>query len=261
MELNQIETKACNVLVTRPQQQANTLCKLIEQQGCNAIRFPTLQITVFDHPAIKQQLMLLNQYHWLIFISSNAVNFALRANNGKIEPFKQCSIAAIGKATEKALKIAGLSVKLIPALQFNTEGLLATPEMQAVAGQSCLIIRGKGGRETLANRLRIRGAQVDYMEVYLRERPVFFDTTVIHMIRQGKIDAITITSGNALKNLLSMIDREFQDILFLVPIIVVSKRLKGMAKKCGFKYIAVTQSPEDSAITESVLLSLGSSIN
>ncbi len=245
-----------NVLVTRPRHQADNLCQLIEQQGWNAIRFPTLQIVAVDKPAIKQQLTTLSQYDWLIFISANAVNFALSANNGKIEPFLDCYIAAVGKATEKTLKTAGLLVQLIPDTQFNTEGLLETAEMHNVNTKSCLIIRGQGGRETLANSLRDRGAEVDYMEVYIREKPTHVDTTAIQLLQSGKLTAITMNSGEALKNLLAIIDLELHQNLFLVPIIVISNRLKDIAKKTGFKYIAVAKSPDDSAITETLGLSI-----
>ena len=41
--------KKDNVLVTRPAHQADALCALIEKQGWNAIRFPTLDIVAVDN--------------------------------------------------------------------------------------------------------------------------------------------------------------------------------------------------------------------
>ena len=245
-----------NILVTRPRQQAENLCRMIEQQGWHAIRFPVLQIMAMNTAIVKQQLNSVKQYDWLIFISANAVNFALSANNGKIDVFLNSSIAAVGKATEKALKAAGLSVHLIPETQFNSEGLLATPEMNNISNKSCLIIRGKGGRETLADCLRRRGAQVDYMEVYRREKPEVYDRTVIQLLENGELNAMTMHSGEALKNLLAMIDSEWHKYLFLIPIIVISQRLKEIAKERGFKQIVVAKSPADAAIIEILGLSI-----
>lgn len=241
-----------NILVTRPAHQADTLCKLIEQQGWHSVRFPTLDIVAVDNNKIIQQLESLSQWDWLIFISTNAVNFALRANNGKIDAFKACSIAAVGKATKKALKLAGVSVDLLPDRQFNTEGLLATTEMMQVNGKGCLIVRGQGGRETLANSLRERGAKVDYMEVYSRVVPVADATYVMDMLKQGMLHAITITSGDALKNLVTMIGAELHNKLQVVPLIVISHRIKALAEEFGFKSIAVTENPGDRAIIETV---------
>ena len=252
-----METKKYNILVTRPEHQAETLCHLIEKQGWNAIRFPTLQIVGIDKKTIRLQLDALKQYQWLIFISANAVNFALKANNGKIDSFNNSTIAAVGKATKKALLTYGLPVDLVPDTHFNTEGLLATTEMNNVQGMSCLIVRGKGGRETLANRLRERGAKVKYMEVYTRIKPCQSDNIAMELLEQGKLHAITITSCEALLNLLVMFDKALHCMLQAVPLIVISNRIKKLAKKSGFTHIAVTEYPGDTAIVKTVITSLG----
>jgi len=245
-----------NILVTRPKHQAGGLCDLIEQQGWDAVRFPTLKIVAVKSNKIEQQIGTIEQYQWLIFISSNAVNFALKANGGKIEHFQKSLIAAVGKTTEKALSAAGLKVNLVPMLAFNTEGLLATEEMMHVKGRSCLIIRGDGGRETLAQCLRERGATVDYMEVYSREIPLDNKINVSQMLEQDKLDAITITSGDALKHLLIMVDNELHAKLTLIPLIVISERIKVLAEMYKFKRIAVTDAPNDAAIIKTVVMSL-----
>ena len=243
-----------NILVTRPAHQAELLSESIEQRGWNAIRFPTLEIVAINNKKTQQQLESLIQWHWLIFISQNAVNFAVNANNGRIDRFKHCSIAAVGKATEKALCTAGLSVDLLPNSQFNTEGLLATDQMNQVKRKNCLIIRGRGGREVLANGLRSRGAKVEYMEVYSREIPVYKDSTVATLLKQDKLHAITITSGDALKNLVSMTNTDLHNKLQAVPLIVISNRIRGLAEKIGFKTIAVTENSGDTAIIKAAVM-------
>lgn len=243
-----------NVLVTRPEHQAETLCALIEQQGGKAICFPTLQILPVENKKLSLQLETMGQPHWLIFVSANAVNFAFSANNGRIERFKNCSIAAVGKATAKALHLAGLTVDLIPDQCFDTEGLLATEEMQQIKGKNCLIIRGQGGRETLAECLLARGAKVEYMEVYSRAMPVTDSSVVQDMLRQGEVDMITITSGDALKNLVAMIGTELHDKLQTVPLIVISNRIRQLAEKIGFKTIVVTDTAGDTAMIETMVM-------
>ena len=245
-----------NVLVTRAEHQAEPLCQLIEQQGWNAIRFPTLEITAVDRQYLKQQLAMTDRYQWFIFISTNAVNFALKVNNGKIDFLQHGLIAAVGKSTEKALLSLGVKVDLVPEQRFNTEGLLATKEMQHVQGKSCLIIRGQGGREQLASCLRDRGAKVDYLEVYSRGIPVNNEGHVSRLLEQGLLDAITITSGDALKNLLVMINETLHEKLILVPLIVISERIKALAEKNKFKNIVVTDTPSDAAIIKTVVMSL-----
>lgn len=244
------------ILVTRPKHQAESLCSLIEEQGWNALRFPTLEIIALENKAIKQQLKAINQYQWLIFVSTNAVNFAVAENDGKIDCFKEVAIAAIGKATAKILQAIGLTVELLPKAGFNTEGLLATTEMNDVKGKACLIIRGQGGREVLADSLRERGAKVDYLEVYCRKRPDSTSLDLTDALQKGKLGAITITSGESLMNLLAMIDEALHDKLLAVPLIVISHRIKVLAEQQKFRQIVVSKNPGNTAIVEALTICL-----
>ncbi|MDD5632949.1 MAG: uroporphyrinogen-III synthase, partial [Methylococcales bacterium] len=162
------------VLVTRPAHQAENLSRLIEEQGGVAVRFPTLAIVALDDSSrIKSTLANLDKYQWLVFISANAVTmYGYYSDSDKMAKFKSARIAAIGKATAQALVLAGLPVDLAPEAGYNSEALLAMPQMQQMNGQRCLIVRGEGGRDELAVTLRSRGANVDYLDVYKRAVPV-----------------------------------------------------------------------------------------
>ncbi|MDQ7089787.1 MAG: uroporphyrinogen-III synthase [Methylococcales bacterium] len=245
-----------NILVTRPVPQANDLALLIEQQKGHAVIFPTLAIEPLkDVISVEKRLENIACYQWLVFISANAVNFAHQANKGKIENFKRLKIAAIGKATTKALKNKGLSVDLTPDSGFNSEALLKRPILHAIKGQRFLIIRGQGGRETLANTLKQRGAIVDYLEVYRRVKPKSTDDSeVVSLLNQKKLTAITITSGEALNNLIALLaGRIIETRLLEVPLIVISVRLKEMAIKLGFRDVLVSASPANTAIIKTVI--------
>ncbi|MEI8208632.1 MAG: uroporphyrinogen-III synthase [Methylococcales bacterium] len=248
--------KGAQVLVTRPVHQAENLSSLIEEQGGIAVRFPTLAIVpVDDASAIKHTLAQLDSYQWLVFISANAVTMhSNHSDNDKIKKFKSARVAAIGHATAKALVKAGWSVDLTAGSGFDSAALLAMPEWQQITGQRFLIIRGQGGREELATVLQSRGATVDYLAVYKRIVPDSDRSQVQSLLEQDKLDVITITSGEALQNLLVMLEKCFQERLFDIPLVVVSNRIGQIAAETGFKRIAVTHSPSDSAILETVLM-------
>jgi uroporphyrinogen-III synthase len=242
------------VLVTRPAHQAEHLASLIEQHGGSAIRFPTLAIMARDElDSIRQTLANLDAYQWLIFISANAVNFALKANDGKIDRNKTVRFAAVGQATAQAMISAGLVVDILPENGYNSEALLAMPALQQVDGQQCLIVRGEGGREQLATTLRSRGAKVNYLEVYKRIIPRIDSSPVVNLLVQQQLDVITITSAEALQNLSLMLGEAYHQRLSLIPLVVVSERIRGIAADMGFKRIAVTDSPIDTAILETVI--------
>ena len=246
--------KGAHILVTRPAHQAENLSLLIEGRGGVAVRFPALAIVALDDSGtIQNTLAHLDRYQWLIFISANAVTMhSYYSDDVRINEFESVRVAAIGKATAQALALVGLPVDLVPESGYNSEALLAMPEMQQMNGQNCLIVRGEGGREELANTLRSRGANVEYLDVYKRIIPDIDSSQVSLLIAQDKLDAITITSGEALQNLVIMLEEKYHQRLFKVALVVVSNRIRQIAADLGFKRIAVTQSPSDMAILETV---------
>ncbi|MGZ0077073.1 uroporphyrinogen-III synthase [Methylomonas sp. YC3] len=238
------------ILVTRPAAQAENLCHLIEQQGGVPIRFPTLEIVETQpDPQLLSQAVASD---WLIFTSSNAVDFAIKAFGGKMPALRKFKVAAVGAATANALQQAEWPVDCVPASAFNSEGLLAEPELHAVAGMRCVIVRGVGGREKLAESLRSRGAEASYLEVYSRQQPMADSTELRTDIAQGKLDAVTITSVEALQNLLAMLDDESIVSLKSILLVVVSERIGQAAEDFGFKQIAVSTQPTDAAILETL---------
>lgn len=242
------------ILVTRPEAQAETLCHLIETHGGQAIRFPTLSITI-QRPD-DQELQQALASDWLIFTSKNAVDFALQAFDGKMARSQGPAIAAVGGATAERLRQAGLFVDCVPASEFNSEGLLTEAAMHEVTGKRCVIVRGVGGREKLADELRKRGAEVRYLEVYRRNRPDLDNRALLERLRQHQLAITTITSEEALHNLLSMLDDFGTAALRTLPMIVVSDRIRQTAEALGFKTVAVSRQATDAAILETLKMLL-----
>jgi len=117
-----------------------------------------------------------------------------------------------------------------------------------------LIVRGEGGREELAATLRSRGATVDYLDVYRRIIPDSDSSPVSLLLAQDKLNVITATSGAAVQNLVIMLEEKYHRRLFVAPLVVVSDRIGQIAADLGFKRIAVTESPSDAAILETVTM-------
>jgi Uroporphyrinogen-III synthase len=187
------------------------------------------------------------------FISANAVNFALKANSGKIARTKSVRFAAVGQSTALAMRMAGLPVDLLPEDGYNSEALLAMPELQQVEAQRILIVRGEGGREQLATTLRSRGAEVSYQEVYKRVIPDADNSLVVSLLERHRLDVITSTSVEALQNLSLMLGEKNKELLSLIPLVVVSDRIRRQAFEMGFNRVTVTDRPTDTAILDTVI--------
>lgn len=231
------------------------MCVLIEQQGWEAIRFPLIEIQASSISAQEQmRLHNLDQYQLVFFISANAVNFALPLFNGKMEQLQKTVCIAVGKASYTALKAYGIKQVLVPEQGFNSEAILAMAEVQDLHGQSCLIIRGAGGRGFLADSLRERGARVHYLQVYQRAMPMVDSHLLNAYIRQNALAAILIYSGDALKNLLQMLTKEkLNKNLLNTPIVVISPRVRDLARNIGFKNIIIAAEASDAAMMNALL--------
>lgn len=189
------------VLVTRPRAQAGDLIAAIEAAGGRAILFPVLDIAPRAAADIARDAAGLAAPDVTIFISRNAVLHGIdHAGGGRI--------AVIGPATAEAVAEAGHEVDIRPEGGFDSEHLLAEPELRQVAGKRVRIIRGQAGRELLADELRARGAEVDYLPVYERRLPDVAAEDIARLAaawRSGDIDVVTIMSVESLDNLVALV--------------------------------------------------------
>jgi len=242
-----------NILVTRPQHQAEAICRLIESHGGNAIRFPSMEIsaTEIDTP-LANCIGQLGAYDIAIFISANAVDYGL--NLVSSWPPKT-AIAAVGASTARALQRHGLRASIVPA-EFNSEALLAMSEMQDMSGKRVLIFRGVGGREHLAEQLIQRGAKVDYAECYHRvlATPSQEQQRIIKQLCQrDELDVVLATSNESLENLFSLFDAENRLCLLKATIIGVSQRLLPLAHSLGLHKPRIASQPSDVAIVDEII--------
>lgn len=232
------------VLVTRPAGQAEGLCRLIEEAGGEAIRFPVLEIAPpADEQALDRVLDDLSEYDFAIFVSVNAVRRGLDrlAARGLRWPAR-LQPAAVGEATARALEGHTLRDVIAPRDRFDSEGLLSAPALAGVSGKRILIFRGEGGRELLAEELRRRGAHVEYAECYRRVRPGTDPAPLLAKLARGAIDIVTVTSLESLTSLLEMAGAEGRAQLVRLPFVVVSARLATAARGAG-----LAQAPLESA--------------
>jgi uroporphyrinogen-III synthase len=243
------------ILVTRPAHQAEALCRHIEQQGGRAERLPVMDILgPADPESLRRVAGELDQYDWAVFISANAVERALDKILAVRAWPATVGIAVIGRRSAQALTGYGLHADLFPRQGYDSEALLALPELQQLAGQRVVIFRGNGGREFLADTLRARGAQVDYVEAYQRVRPQTDVQPLLNRLQAGAIDVVVVNSGESLDNLCAMLPKEELALLKQLPLLVVSERMVPLAAQRGFvRAPLVAMNATDDAVLAALL--------
>ena len=217
------------VWVTRPEHQAEPLCQLIEAQGGKAVRLPLLSIKPPQEPAAARQLLArVGEFDWAVFTSINAVQQGVTLAPANVRWPRQC--VCIGAGTARALEAAGLGKGLAPDGGSSSEDVLSLPVLQNLRGQRVLIVKGEGGRDLLPRVLGSRGAQVEQAEVYRRVPAEFKPKQLETLV--SEIDAIVVTSGEALEHLASLASQ--RSALFAAQLVVPSQRVVQMAQDLGF---------------------------
>ncbi len=236
-----------HIAVTRPVDQAKNLCAAIEQHGGVAIEFPLIAVSALeDYQIFEQVITQLDMKDWAIFISTNAVDFALPRVLKKYGTLpQQLRFAAIGHQTAQALRNYGVDNILIPQGRYDSETLLALPEMQHVADKTIAIFRGVGGRELMAETLKTRGAQVYFAECYHRINPQKNTQPLNTLWQQHKLDAVVVTSSEAMRYLLTMAAQE--PWLPNITLCVNHERIAEQPRQLGLK-VLVAEAPGDEAM-------------
>lgn len=194
------------VLVTRAPHQASELADRLRDAGAEPILIPTIQIAEpASTAALDAALRSIQTFDWLVFTSANAVEaFARRADTLQVSPAPR-RIAAIGPATERAVRALGLSVELVPETAIAES--LADALAPRAARAHILLVRAAEARDVLPEALRAAGATVTIAEAYRNEiasGSIAALKTVL-ATPDTSLDAITFTSASTARNLAALL--------------------------------------------------------
>ena len=219
------------ILITRPARQAGGFAQKVAVLGGTPVIFPAIVILPpVDSTPLARAHAALSKYDFAIFISANAVEDG--APDPRLWPSTLVALAP-GPGTAEALAAVGIAGARIPATTFDSEGLLALPELSDVRGKRALIFRGDGGREQLGETLRARGAAVDYVACYRRAKPESGAAGLAEAFREGRIHAVTITSSEGQDNLWALANDETRMLWRACPTFVPHPRIATRARDLG----------------------------
>jgi uroporphyrinogen-III synthase len=238
------------IVITRPARQAAGLAREIALLGGRPLVFPAIVILPpADVAALRAVQGDLARYDVAIFVSANAVEYGV--GDPSAWPASILTLAP-GPGTAAALAAVGIANASVPATTMDSEGLLALPQLLDVTGKRIVIFRGSGGRELLRTALEARGATVVQVECYRRAKPQNGAAGLIDAWREKRVDAVTLTSGEGLDNLWTILGNEGRAHLVATPAFVPHASIGERAKELGLREIIVTP-PADAGLLASLL--------
>ncbi|HEV3426355.1 MAG TPA: fused uroporphyrinogen-III synthase HemD/membrane protein HemX [Paraburkholderia sp.] len=268
------------VVITRPAGQSDALGTLLSARGLKPLEFPLIAIApVRDDTPLREALGALDRYALVVFVSPNAIDRAFECYRSISSIWPHAlPIGVVGPASVAALARHGVSApdhRVVsptgtadeePA-RFDSESLYAALEKtlgeNAFAGKRVLIVRGDGGREWLADRLREAGAEVEAVAAYRRivPEPPIGAWTAVHTLLEGAPHAWLVTSSEGVRNL-DELAREHLTAGEIVELrhahlVAPHPRIAETARSLGFDRITVSGAGDERIVD--TLLGLASS--
>jgi uroporphyrinogen-III synthase len=235
------------VVVTRPAGQAARFTAGLESLGAGTLAFPTIEIECLAIRPDGREALAPDRHDWTVYTSTNAVECSL----AQLPRPTRTRVAAIGRATARALEDHGIAVHARPEGPSDSEHLLALPSFAHVAGLRVLLIKGTGGRTYLREELARRGATVVQAEVYRRRTPVPRADALAALetaCRESR-PVVTATSVDGLEGLLALLPEPRFARLRDLPLVVPGERVARAARDRGWRgLLIVAPSAEDEAM-------------
>ncbi|WP_299003686.1 uroporphyrinogen-III synthase [uncultured Shewanella sp.] len=237
------------VLLTRPEGKNHAMAVALEKQGIPYVITPLIKILPTFTSNSQDRFAHADA---IIFVSTNAVTFAKQLHSSPWPT--DIPYFAVGQATQKALLALGIQAtapkKGAPQ---TSEGVLALPALASIKNKNILIVRGTGGRETLADTLKQRQAQVTYWEVYQRVPVELKANQITNQWQIAKIDTIIVTSGEILSNLIKLVPNELFSWLQTCHIIVPSARVEQLAFQHGLVHVTNAKAANANAMISTLI--------
>jgi uroporphyrinogen-III synthase len=227
------------LLLTRPAEDCAALAQILAAQGVVSHCMPLLAIEALDEtPEQRSAFADLQRYCAVIVVSKPAARIGLQLLAQHGAPTPELPWFSVGAATAAVLAEQGLGVHF-PDLGDDSEALLALPALQqaiAAPAPRVLILRGEGGREFLAERLRSQGVSVDYLPLYRRVLPQYAPGELSQQVRAERLNGLVVSSGQGFEHLLQLAGDDWPALARL-PLFVPSPRVAEQARAAGAQIV------------------------
>jgi uroporphyrinogen-III synthase len=223
------------LLLTRPADESAALGEVLAHAGIFSSSLPLLEIEPIPvSDTMCAAIQRLDRFCAVIVVSKPAARAGVELLGRYWPQPPALKWFSVGAATAQILEDGGLDVTC-PAEGDDSEALLELAQLREVITQPdprVLIMRGEGGRELLAERLRELGASVEYLELYRRGLPHYPLTALPGRIEAERLNGLVVSSGQGFEHLHQLAGAAWPQLARL-PLFVPSPRVAELARAAG----------------------------
>jgi uroporphyrinogen III methyltransferase / synthase len=198
------------VLVPRARDQAGDFSALLRARGAEPLEVPTIEIRPVASTAVLDRAvedLAAGRYEWVALTSVNGVA-ALRARADHVgrspRPVLRARVAAVGPATEAALREWGVAPDLVPEVATTAALGRSFPARPAAAKGPgrVLLARADLANPELASTLRAKGWTVTEVVAYHTVPVGSLDPSARHRLDAGEVDWVAFTASSTVEGFL-----------------------------------------------------------
>lgn len=238
------------VLVTRTREQTSGLVDLLHQRGAEPVVVPLIATRPLLPPeeivAAAAAMRAAAPPRWVAFTSATAVRLVLGVLGR--DGLNALGVAAVGEETAAALSHHGVAVDVV-ADERDAAGLAVTLGKRSLAGGTVWCPGAEAAGSALADGLRAAGATVRVQPVYRTEMPADAPRRAGAALELG-LDAITLTSGSTVRNLLASLGG--RSLPLGTVIVCIGPRTAAEAREAGLEVSAVAAQPNAQGLVDAL---------
>ena len=201
------------IIITRSKDKISDIKKLFINKGAQILDFPAIHVGYPDDlNPLDDALREIDDFHWIIFSSSNGIKFVDERLRNFNTSLKECSkklkIAVVGEKTAFTLKEFGIEADFVPP-EFVAESLIQNFPTSGYGLRVLLPRVQTGGRNLIANEFRNSGSRVVEVAAYETRCPDSIPQETINVIAKKKVDAMVFSSSKTVSNSAYLLQKEF----------------------------------------------------
>ena len=201
-----------NIIITRSKEGILDIKKIFTSKGAKIYDFPAISVgDPDDFNPLDEALNQINDFHWIIFSSSNGIKFVDKRLRYLHSSLKECSqntkVAVVGEKTAKTLDDFGIKADFIPP-EYVAESLIDNFPTSGYGLRVFLPRVQTGGRNLIADEFRKAGSRVFEVAAYETRCPNSIPKDTIHVISNRKVDAFIFSSGKTVSNSGTLLEKE-----------------------------------------------------
>jgi uroporphyrinogen III methyltransferase/synthase len=240
------------IVITRATAQSEALAGELVGRSAIPIVLPLISFAdPEDFTPMDAAIAQMERFDWIIFMSAQAVRAVVtRSQNlghSLIRTENKLGVAAVGPATARAAKQAGLPVKFVA----NTHNGVALAEElgEQLRGRNVLLPRSDRANPDLPAALRRHGARVTEVIAYRTLRPSEIDQRTLSRIAEGEAEAILFFSPSAVHYFTEVFGKERLHALEnKLAVTAVGPVTAGALREAGVQHIVLAEDTTAEAV-------------